>query len=360
MSRYLSMITRDFVAFPLDPNSAQLSQRKTHSGPPRARIGTPIQLASVGRGYNCSLNKLRSITMHPLGLLLTDLLHRKKNDDGMKLPTQLEKFRCKYSDEAVDTALESKFAGVLRRWVNNAVRVRGGKKKMHEWTDDRDLTTLLAKEMAPLWKDDGTAFVTHEKVLPWGDSFCTTDIMILDTGTGRSHEDLPVHMIEVGLSNGHWWKTLHQGFMYIRNLLRFDMLQKPMLLTVLTLDAPPQNGSSKQIRRFSGGQVGVFLVTPKGCKKDFRMALLWREYATKEEDVAKWFVMIHRATEFVLKWNRDETAGDNSLDYEYLGPHCCRFGDEVSVGGRQSACSMVEIMLSLLFSYPTSTGVSVL
>jgi hypothetical protein len=59
------------------------------------------------------------------------------------------------------------------------------------------------------------------------------------------------------------------------------------------------------------------------------MALLWRELTEKQEDVAKWFARIHRATEFALRWNMDDMGKD--LDYEYLGPHCCRIDGEVRV-----------------------------
>jgi hypothetical protein len=49
-----------------------------------------------------ALSKLRSITMHPLGFLLTDLLNRKQKGDGLELPTQLEKFRS-HHDETGET-----------------------------------------------------------------------------------------------------------------------------------------------------------------------------------------------------------------------------------------------------------------
>jgi hypothetical protein len=215
----------------------------------------------------------------------------------------------------------------------------------------RDLTTSLAKNVASLWKGDGRVRVMHENRLPWGRSFSKADIMVLDVGSGEKHEDLAVLLIEMALSNSQWWKKLHHGLMYIQSLPSHDMLQKPMLLTVFTMDAPPQKDSSERVREFAGAQVGVFLVMPKGCKKDFRMALLWREHTEKQEDVAKWFARIQRATELVAKWNKIEASGED-LDYEYLAPHCCRIGDEVRMleavevlAFGQASCSLMPIIL---------------
>jgi hypothetical protein len=138
--------------------------------------------------------------MNPLGFLLTDLLHRKEGGDGLKLPTQLEKFRCQYSDEATDKALESKFARVL-----------GIDEEPREWTNKRDLTKSLFKDMAALWKDDASVCVTHEAQLAPGRTSRKSDIMVLHTGSGTEREDLAALTIEVGLSNDQWWNTT-RGF----------------------------------------------------------------------------------------------------------------------------------------------------
>jgi hypothetical protein len=319
-------------------------------------FGAHLPSADTGYGYNGCLSKVRSLTMHPLGFLLTDLFHRKPQEGGLTLPAQLEKFRSHQSDETGENAVETKFASLLQWWLKKS-RVRGGKKKSREWRNGRDLTTLLAKSMAPFWRDDARVRVTHENRLPWGRTFSKADIMVVGAGSGEKHEDLAVLMIEMGLSNSQWWKKLHHGIMYIESLLSLDMLQKPMLLTVFTVDAPPHKDSSEKIREFTGAQVGVFLVVPKGYKKDFRISLLWREHTEKQEDVPNWFVRIQRAAEFVMKWNKDKTSGED-LDYEYLGPHCCRIGDEVRVSFRlvRHLCSLRPIILiSLLRCFGVMT-----
>jgi hypothetical protein len=350
--------------------------------------GSCGSVASAGHGYAGIRHRNCSLTMHPLGFLLTDLLHRETHG-LLELPAKLKDSRfelCAQKDEVLEAQLEK----VLSKWVednmkeedNSTVSERNfpptdpsaGKQEEESksdeeepkqpgimWSKEDDLTRLLVEAMTQVWTGDGSWSVTHQELLPWDGSHCRTNILVQDTSTiqndgtatfpmaapstrkasaatdrrGNDQKDSTTAaknanaalLVEVGLASEDWWKKVDQCFMYAETLMERDQLQKPMLLTVFIVDAQkPQDSTKNDVK---GGRLGVFLVVPArdpSGQKDFRVALLWRCQWLELKDLAKPLVRILRATEFVMKWNHGKCK---KLDYEYLGRHCCRIDQEV-------------------------------
>jgi hypothetical protein len=240
-----------------------------------------------------------------------------------------------------------------RVWEERSEESSVVKKRRSQRNRDDTLTKDLMTKMSPILNAD-----RHKKHLVWEESFCTENRMVFETGASqvsskKSHKEstdtqdsaVPDHegsactrhnestetvknspavlLVELGLASVDWWKKAHQGFKYVKSLSKDGLLQKLMLVTIWTLDAPPPD-SGKGNRVVEGGRFGVFLVMPKKEPETFRAALLWRHACVSLEDVAFHFVRILRATEFLVNWKTPE-----DLDYEYLGPHCCRIGKEV-------------------------------
>jgi hypothetical protein len=92
---------------------------------PPAIVGVPLWFnmpsATSSTSYNGLLSKHYSVTMHPLGMLLSEFLNRKQADP-IKLPAKLEACRIPEND---DKDLEKQFETVLTEWVDNNVKDAG-------------------------------------------------------------------------------------------------------------------------------------------------------------------------------------------------------------------------------------------
>jgi hypothetical protein len=153
-----------------------------------------------------------------------------------------------------------------------------------------------------------------------------------------------VMLLEVGLNNVHWWSKVHQGVMYLEDLLTCDQKKDgiqfsgPALFAVLTIEPT-------ETKEFKAGRLGVFLVTPRTSpdedgKTDFRVCLLSRFETSQESIIAS--TPAERLTELsrvfgqLLRASCKVPALDAApidaadMDFEYLGPNCSRIGDEVS------------------------------
>jgi hypothetical protein len=173
-----------------------------------------------------------------------------------------------------------------------------------------------------------------------------------DSGGGGEAKDACV-LLEVGFDNDlphTFWKKVHQKRQHELvlptgiNTVRFK--SKPMLLVTLTIQ-------KSEDFRFVAGRLSVFLVTPKGNgdRHGSRVCLLTRSNATKLDDLSDAFGQVLRAA-LAMPCLAPET-----VDFEYLGPDCCRMGDEVR--RREHSCFQPNASSELFAARTHSQGLYV-
>jgi hypothetical protein len=177
---------------------------------------------------------------------------------------------------------------------------------------------------------------------------CIPEILVQRRDNMNSDPNDPaVLVIDLGLSYelscDHWWQKADQAFMHVRTLLADGLFRQPMLVAIVALSFEEDPSA---MRLFRGCRLGVFLAIPKGSN-DFRAALLWHiefrddltdaKLATSSRlnPIASAFAKLLADAQSVMEWNTNHKL----VDYEYLGPHCCRYGDMVRVVQRAGHCT---------------------
>jgi hypothetical protein len=291
------------------------SQRKG-GGSPKHSSNSVESYSSNEYSYLLA-QKIRSVTMHPLGFLLTDLMHPRKDDMLINLPPELvsgleasltkEAYECRI---ATQRRLTTEFEADLGDWLASSG---------NEMELARKLTNNMNKVL-----NDGVVYVKRQRHLKRPIEEERADSRIVahrKTGTGKHNHDPATLLIEVGGSGLHWLATAHKAICHTMTLLNKGLLKEPMVIAVLRVlpQEPAQN--------LSGVQLAVFLVMPSK-EQDFRMALLWRGISRTAKDMVSDFTRVMQITEYVAEWNRLNPKLDN---FNYLGPHCCRIGEKVSI-----------------------------
>jgi hypothetical protein len=83
-----------------------------------AKSVPPWELANRQAGYKGVVPNLRSLTMHPLGLLLTEFLHREKHRNLLEgFPEALTRHQLPESKAGEDTELIQRIAHVVENWA---------------------------------------------------------------------------------------------------------------------------------------------------------------------------------------------------------------------------------------------------
>ena len=135
--------------------------------------------------------------------------------------------------------------------------------------------------------------------------------------------------MEFGMQHNEWWEKFGQVFEYVKIIRspsekKYCIDENPVLLTVVTIR---QNSSidDPAVARF-----GMFLCVPKE-DDEYRLALLWRVDTTNIEDASKQFGKILDAARCCANLIEHLSPnGSMKPDYQYLGPNCCRIGQNVS------------------------------
>lgn len=204
---------------------------------------------------------------------------------------------------------------------------------------EKDITKGLVSQMRSIVTKLGLEVKHEPRILnarvetpPYG----KPDIVLVRSDCNSGTDT--VMLLEVGLNNVHWWSKVHQGVMYLGDMLNCEQkkgirFSGPALFAVLTIE-PTES------KEFNSGRLGVFLVTPKttpsaeGDVKDFRVCLLSR-FETSQETIgastpAERQVELSRVFGRLLRASCKLPALDAaSIDFEYLGPNCSRIGDKV-------------------------------
>jgi hypothetical protein len=140
-----------------------------------------------------------------------------------------------------------------------------------------------------------------------------------------------VTLVEVGMGIDNWWKKTDQVVTYAERLVsnkrqsesKFCM-SEPSLVATIAIDECDQVSPEKKYKE-TKARFGVFLCWKRDS--EMRLALLWCVQTTGVEAASHAFGKLLRATQMCAQ---ARLLSDPSIDYKYLGPNCCRIGDNVS------------------------------
>jgi hypothetical protein len=260
--------------------------------------GSSILPASVlvypVRGYIGIISKLRAVTLHPLGFLLTDLLHAKAGSE-QPLPEELRDHRFQPSWETLG-ALALDFEAALTDWIESKGDAESLAQQMSETLEALGMNVRRQHHANQALDENGTSLLVQSK-------------------------NAPALLIEFGF-DVDWWTQVDHALNYVNRLLCSGMLVKPVIMAVFFIATNKSTGAVET------AQLGVFLVVPK-VGGDYRVALLWRGQSLELKTMGSAFARILHAAEFVADWNCN--GKESLVDYKYLGSHCCRIGKRVRV-----------------------------
>jgi hypothetical protein len=311
------------------------------------------ELGFVGRNDH----RLRSVLHHPLGLPLTWFLNKNALSAGSKITPLEQDSELEAEGRVTPPSIETMFPEAIAKleaaseapeWMPLdsvlAKSYEAWKDSFRAWRDqgstdakpgETKLTELLTSAMQSVLKESKLD-VLHQEALQSNEvSEVSAGIpgVILCSDDVASNEDRPTAqdaclVLEVGLSVEHlaWWAKLHQSRQYEAMLNRgpnkVRVTSKPMILAALTIDRRKDDYS------FNSGRLGVFLVTNRRKAKsdashESRVCLLTRIQSDDLNDLSAAFGLVLRAAICLP----DLTA--ESIDFEYLGPNCCRIDNQV-------------------------------
>jgi hypothetical protein len=265
-------------------------------------------------GYNKLLERLRSITFDPLGLVLTKFFHPSKD---VNIPIMFEPNKRIGQMHASQTSELKKCVSAWIAWLKEPTPPGSSR--------ETPLTDSLTKSMNRVWSNN-KLYASHQDPLPWTElgtkkkKISFPDIVV-HRATKRKHnikKDPAVLLIEVGLERYHPLTKVDQAIDCEKILFKMGLFVEPTLMAVVRVVAEPG--------QFKKADLIVFLVIPR-VNGDFRMTLLWHNVPETVDDFVRDFAQLMQATELVEDWRVRGASG--SVDYEYLGPHCCRIGEQV-------------------------------
>ena len=274
-------------------------------------------------GFKTTVDYLRSILMHPFGLLLASIFNEVLLceiifDCWIDLSSREDLFMyssCDVRDKIFSSAIsewtsqlevdltKSIFSNIEKQIRENRLRGYG--------TNETSLTIKAEKSVGS--NKGRMDFIISKK----------SDINI-------QSKPSVVMIVEFGIGHNIWWQKLDQILKYV-TLLRGEaepnyIVDQPILLTVITVARDQSKvGKDNPVARY-----GVFLYVPKQNGL-FRLALLWREDTCNVDNASKQFGKILFAARCCAGL-REYVAmkPDFATSYQYLGPNCCRIGSFVS------------------------------
>jgi hypothetical protein len=197
---------------------------------------------------------------------------------------------------------------------------------------------------------------------------CHVDLLLRRNGD-KSTEMPVLLLVEVGF-NCDWWQKAHQNASYIENSLdnsrnTSTVFSNAMLFGVLTINIKQGKGEPKfKDPTFLSAQLGIFLCTraqapsSSNAKDSFRMSLLWRNKICNLRETSEAIGKMLRAA-CLLPKILDEVEQE-TYDFVYLGPSCCRRGNRVRICNVR-VCALSggapELVVSCHFNAFSQTGV---
>ena len=332
-----------------NPNTSNTSTGTSRGGRKKLKGGedsstqqasstAPSSSANNVIGFNSTNKHLRSILIHPIGLILASILNK---------GTLSEKLFTLWSD----------LRGVNEEWrMYQSCRIRDAilASAMSEWNQkgEVDLTKKIMDNIEKQTQLDGFGATSLEieaekQISGIGGTGKVTgkfDFLISkkcnDSGANESNEAKKsvVMIVEFGMDHGKWWQKLSQALTYVDLLRAGDdvnyIIDQPMLLTVVTMKQSCSDAKDTSDAN-PVAQFGMFLLIPKDDGKEYRLALLWRVDALDVDDASKQFGKTLYAAQCCVEWreNLESNIMNSNAEpsYQYLGPNCCRIGRSVSI-----------------------------
>jgi hypothetical protein len=306
-------------------NSGGTKKRKSST----SASSTDTSASNTGNsvGFNATNAQLRSILIHPIGLMLASILNE------VSLSTV-------FLDHWTDCCTGLNKWKELLICKSCSVRDEIFSSAMKDWTSKRevDLTSIIHARIEHQIKNNtlngyGTseASLTLEKEKSVGGGKGKIDFIISKRhGDDHQSKKSVVMIMEFGLNHNIWWQKFGQILKYVELMLTEAesnyIIDQPVLLTVITVSTGSDTSNDNPVARY-----GMFLCIPKEKKKQYRLALLWRADTFCLNDASKQFGKIlfvaQRCADlreyFTMKPEFETT-------HQYLGPNCCRIGQLVS------------------------------
>jgi hypothetical protein len=280
--------------------------------------------------------------MSPVAVALLDYLHGLENGGIEKLFRPFVECLSQSLDQSLDgtknkDAFDNFFTKCYDEWKSPPDKRRRSTtgnqpSPTRQKKDEPDLTKLLTEQLNEILLKNSDLFANGEHSVHTtptfepGDSAARSDILIYRGSDKNSEPADAVLLLEVAFKEkidvDGWWRKANQNIMYAVGFRKHQptVFSKGMLFAVLTID------KNKDLK-FKSAKLGVFLCIPaEATDLDFRMSLLWHKECNSLEELSKAFGRLVVAVRAMPKLNQIPPA---TIDYEYLGPNCCRVGNKV-------------------------------
>ena len=285
-------------------------------------------------GFNIINDSLRSILIHPIGLLLTSLLNEVslsktlyKCWDGFRAVEEL----LTYNSTTICTVRDGILFSAITQWDNESEFDLTKRKSKVNLT-----SIIFTKIQNQIAKGKLDGYGTHqetsltmerEEEIGVGDHTGKVDFIVSKRqGDPQQSKKQAVMILEFGTYHNVWWKMFGQIFEYVKILRATKdskyIIDQPVLMAVVTVRRDTSSDDAVVAR------MGMFLYIPKE-DDSYRLALLWRVDTENIDDASKQFGKILGAARCFSNLI-GHLSSTISTDYQYLGPNCCRIGQSVS------------------------------
>jgi hypothetical protein len=177
------------------------------------------------------------------------------------------------------------------------------------------------------------------------------DLMFHEANSSDDGKKSVVAMFEFGFEGQNWWKKQDQLLIYASMIRKNNdknyKIDQPVLLPVITInkkdcDDFTENTPIDNINL--GARFGVFLYVPKGDNGEFRITLLWRTETANLRDTSLQFGKVLNTVNLCWHLRNYWATHGNTIDYEYLGPNCCRIEDKVRSVALYVCCKLYTFL----------------
>ena len=289
-------------------------------------LQSPSRSPNPTVGFAVTNRQYRSILAHPIGIPLAAYVN-----DVSDIPEQPDYVRNALHDFQGDD-FDVVFANATLAWRNGS---------------EPELTAQLLKHIHSAGEQQGPLreileSSETEKGIVGNGVKGRLDLLFHDPDTGSTGDSKKsiVAIVEFGFENKFWWTKQDQILSYVSMLCRNEdhryKFDQPMLLSVITLNKSTYNSDAHTTETpvdqiHFEARFGVFLCVPKGDGgTDFRITLLWRVKTTNLKETSCHFGKLLNAVQLCWHLRKYCQTHEDKINYEYLGPNCCRIGDIVS------------------------------
>ena len=325
-------------------------------------------------GFKNTNDCLRSIFIHPMGVLLTTLLNETPpplmpDDFWVELHKEMNKDEL-LTYKSYQTDLDYVLAAAVLQWDgNNETQLTN---KIHSYMNaicnHKRVDGYVGDKRSVNQTENALIFEREKYTSKDQNGAGRVDFIITkqssDVNNNNSTKKSIVAIVEVGTDSNNWWRKQHQILKYVTAIRAATaensdfIFDQPILLVVMTVTKDNNNNkdsegiksqeideTNKDLGEFDeqkskiemmdfgndtiSFRCGVFLCTPKETI-DSRIALLWRTETKCLKAASQQFGKVLYAANICAQY-RERFADMVKYKFQYLGPNCCKIGNSVSV-----------------------------